>query len=692
MWAVALRTVSDPEEAADALQDAFLAAFRDAGRFRGDAAVTTWLHRIVVNACLDRVRRRAARPSVSIQDDAAVFEAVAPRAADPISAHEATLDITAALQQIPYEQRAALVLVDLMGYAVEDAATVLAVPPGTVKSRAAHGRARLAPLLLHLRNRTSTSLAAREAAYYTQLVARAGNDAPTLVDVGPRHRQDESQPMTGKSVSPGMPEALGADDKRLYFSAQMPMELPAAAEFSLIVRITRRPPRGEVMAPMPPLSIPARGLPVTVILQTPWALTCEESLQQVILVEESGEPPPIRFALRSRETGLHTVRVTAWSGGTFLCELALEISVSPSGRRAEGPLRVARIDDPRSNPGEVTLQITSSDERFVFQLISDSYLGRSVHAESLIAEPGAAVERVIDTLRAMAVGRSGYTGSNRFRWIREAGVGLWNEMVPQAIKEEFWQVHSNISTLSIAADDGIVPWELLYPLAPGHDEGFLVEQFPVLRRTQGQSRRSLLTALDPRFVISANCPGNAREEIASIQRIVGPGDTLDQLDLLLELLDSGSADLLHFACHNHFEVDGGSQIRMGGGPFAPSLLNSAVNQRTLAKSSPLVFMNACRTTGAVPQWTQMAGWAQQFMAAGAGAFIGTLWAVRSESAAAFAESFYSTLRQADQTLGSAVHNARNAARTSRTPDDDLSWLAYSVSGNPSASITMGAPS
>src|SRR5271169_6328914 len=66
LWAVALRTVCDPEEAADALQDGMLSAFRRAGDFRGDSAVTTWLHRIVVNACLDRLRRRAVRPAVMV--------------------------------------------------------------------------------------------------------------------------------------------------------------------------------------------------------------------------------------------------------------------------------------------------------------------------------------------------------------------------------------------------------------------------------------------------------------------------------------------------------------------------------------------------------------------------------------------------------------------------------------------------
>src|SRR5215469_9799863 len=63
LWAVALRTVGDPEDAADALQEAMISAFRRAGDFRGDSAVSTWLHRIVVNAAVDRLRRRPGRTS-----------------------------------------------------------------------------------------------------------------------------------------------------------------------------------------------------------------------------------------------------------------------------------------------------------------------------------------------------------------------------------------------------------------------------------------------------------------------------------------------------------------------------------------------------------------------------------------------------------------------------------------------------
>ncbi|WP_203859540.1 RNA polymerase sigma factor SigM [Plantactinospora mayteni] len=155
LWAVALRTVTDREEAADALQDALLSAHRSAARFRGEAAVTTWLHRIVVNACLDRIRRRQAHPTVPLPDstrpqDAARWQGGVEPAA-PATDHDTTLVVRQALAQLPVEQRAALVLVDLQGYPVAEVAEILGVAEGTVKSRCARGRARLAVLLGHLR-------------------------------------------------------------------------------------------------------------------------------------------------------------------------------------------------------------------------------------------------------------------------------------------------------------------------------------------------------------------------------------------------------------------------------------------------------------------------------------------------------------------------------------------------------------
>ena len=135
-----------------------------------------------------------------------------------------------------------------------------------------------------------------------------------------------------------------------------------------------------------------------------------------------------------------------------------------------------------------------------------------------------------------------------------------------------------------------------------------------------------------------------------------------------------------FACHATYREDGsGGAIAMSGGEFSPIMLESVRTKELLTANRPLVFINACRSAGAVPHFTRMMGWAQQFMPAGAGAFVGTLWDVRSGSAQTFAEAFYSEL-VAGEPLGRAALFARRAI----TDDMDPTWLAYTVYGDPNA--------
>jgi len=154
LWAVAIRTMGSPDDAADGLQDGLIAAYRRAGSFRGDAQVTTWLHRVVVNACLDRLRAAKVRRAEPLPDDVddlgnrgslATSGPVDP--ADEALAGERRRLVLAALARLSAEQRAALVLVDMEGYSVAEAAAILDCAEGTVKSRCSRGRARLADLL-----------------------------------------------------------------------------------------------------------------------------------------------------------------------------------------------------------------------------------------------------------------------------------------------------------------------------------------------------------------------------------------------------------------------------------------------------------------------------------------------------------------------------------------------------------------
>lgn len=141
--AICRRVVAHPEDALDATQEALIAIARRIGSFDGRAAFTTWVYRVATNAALDELRRRRRRP-----EPVDVPEAPSPAPVDPFEGRvEQRLDIDAALRELPEQFRVAVVLRDLcdLDYAV--IASILDVPPGTVRSRIARGRAELARLL-----------------------------------------------------------------------------------------------------------------------------------------------------------------------------------------------------------------------------------------------------------------------------------------------------------------------------------------------------------------------------------------------------------------------------------------------------------------------------------------------------------------------------------------------------------------
>jgi CHAT domain-containing protein len=123
---------------------------------------------------------------------------------------------------------------------------------------------------------------------------------------------------------------------------------------------------------------------------------------------------------------------------------------------------------------------------------------------------------------------------------------------------------------------------------------------------------------------------------------------------------------------------------MGTVPFQPLFLNQHLER--FRSAAPLVFMNACRTGGEAPLYTRLAGWAHSFLAAGVGAFVGSLWEVRDGTARQFAEQFYRALLEG-QDLGAALSIARESVRDEA---GDPTWLAYAFYGDPAATVAWEA--
>ncbi|SCF18226.1 CHAT domain-containing protein [Micromonospora chokoriensis] len=491
-------------------------------------------------------------------------------------------------------------------------------------------------------------------------------------------------PITAPQTSP--PPTVTQVPTRLLV-ARAPTRVPAGQDLSVEVRLVtegRSVHPGGRVAPMPGLIVADGGTPVTVTVHGPAGLHADGPLQQTVLVLPDDDPDPIRFGFAARTTGLHRVDVTAWAGGTFLAEVSVEVSVADGGPFRDGQPRVAALGAPQARPGEVTLEVRFDGSRHTFQLRSDVALFAPV-VESVTNAPNAAVEHTIRELQQLAGGGSRYSPAMTREVIRSAGIQLWSELVPADVRDQFWEVRADMSAFTIATDHDVVPWELLHPLSAQQDEGFLVEQVPVVRRTYGQHRNAKIGLRNPRFVVPPKAPTGAYEEVTTIRAILGAADSepITRADELLALINSGELGATHFACHNTFSSDG-SFIDLDGGRFKPALLAEASIRKALTETGPLVFINACRSAGVAPTYTRMLGWAQQFMSSGAGAFVGTLWAVRSDSSARFATAFYESLA-GGATLGAAAL----AARVGQQDDPlDPTWLAYTVYGDPFATAAV----
>jgi RNA polymerase sigma-70 factor (ECF subfamily) len=144
VFALCRRIMSNQADAQDATQEALIAIVRGLPRFDDRSSFSTWSFRVATNACLDELRRRRRRPDPGLpDDDRSVIDVdmAAPGLADQVVAR---LSVDQAMQGLPIEFRAAVVLRDICGLDYAEIAEVLEIPPGTVRSRIARGRNLLA--------------------------------------------------------------------------------------------------------------------------------------------------------------------------------------------------------------------------------------------------------------------------------------------------------------------------------------------------------------------------------------------------------------------------------------------------------------------------------------------------------------------------------------------------------------------
>jgi RNA polymerase sigma-70 factor (ECF subfamily) len=157
MLAVARRFLRSESDAADAVQEAFVSAFRSIGRFAGDSRLSTWLHRITVNAALMRLRSESRRPAASLEDLQPRFDDTGHHAAavpswspGPVSEAESAelrRRVRERIDELPEPHRTVLLLRDIEEFDTERTAELLGITPGAVKTRLHRARLALRTLL-----------------------------------------------------------------------------------------------------------------------------------------------------------------------------------------------------------------------------------------------------------------------------------------------------------------------------------------------------------------------------------------------------------------------------------------------------------------------------------------------------------------------------------------------------------------
>jgi hypothetical protein len=473
-----------------------------------------------------------------------------------------------------------------------------------------------------------------------------------------------------------------------YLVGQCPESVAVGKPFSLLasinlasIKVAASPTSAELEL----FDVPSEGQDVVLVMYAP-GLRVLSDHQQTVHVPADADSRPVRFELRADTPGPAKVSITAWISGTHLGELHVEI---PAERdRAPGPHRevVAEITtQPTAGAVSLVVRYDPSQQAYRFEFRDED--NPNEVPSNLAYDPGPVVEELIADLDSLAAGRSGYSANQTRDYLVNAGARLWQQLVPGQLREQFWDRQHRIRQLTILADKDAVPWELLYPMDPGHDAGFLVEQFPVTRAIFGWRPGRTLRLQPARFVLPEGSLQEAAAEVEAMRRLLDPGQApsavISALTPLTDLVGSGKFGLLHFACHNTYEPVGGSSIRLGRARFTPTLLEVAAIQKALQASAPTVFINACRSAGLAATYNRLDGWASKFLEAGAAVFIGSLWAVSDGASREFAEELYRYLKHG-YTLGDAVMEARLAA--AGTPDDPT-WLAYTVYGDPGATIS-----
>jgi hypothetical protein len=456
------------------------------------------------------------------------------------------------------------------------------------------------------------------------------------------------------------------------------------------------------------------------------SLSVENDAIEVLRGSEQSVDPPAAgaprtgmFAVKAVRAGVTRIAVTFRQGGTDLGIIGLAVEVVAANARTDRTTSAVKAaprdladDDKLALIIEQRVEERNGVVEISFEYILHSEaLGlpyRKLRSEPLLdkgdgkaASVLAFVERIYE--RVTQELKSQDDLKQLQREARALGVALCKELFDPAVARVLWPLRDKIKLIQVVSWEPYIPWEMVRLSDPDTgdiDDRFLAEYGLV--RTLSDEPPSLALPMKEWAYMGATFPMGTFERVGAEldyftnttpgslrARGIEPSNVEAKRDAFYDALAEGRFDVLHLSCHAespHQQIDRASLII--GDETAPGETQARLvevdtitvqAEARLKARRPIVFLNACETGRIGAVLTAWGGWPNVFLRAGAGAFVGSSWAVRDKPAAVFATAFYNSLLD-----GGTLAEAASAARAEAKKLGDVSWLAYKVYGHPRA--------
>lgn len=523
-----------------------------------------------------------------------------------------------------------------------------------------------------------------------------------------------------------VPEAAAAPagvTTQFYTDVRFPKRVKIRETMPLFVRLTLTPQEeSRTKDTVIPVHFPDPAKPelLEVVLHAPGFEEEFDAYQRILVAYAKQNSELVAFSLRAVEEGTHLITLDFYKDGVHLGSARLNVEVNATG---QGSGRLADVETPSLDlqltnvprPADLELRVIYDAKKHLLQYMLHStnpevgYHWLPVGEQELSEEQ---IRKLIqesfavfsELARLSAATADPAKLQEYYKRVERTGRLLWDYLVPDAFKEEYVNLEElgaadTVRTVLITTDEPWIPWEMVKPYREDPrtrrrvEFPFLSERFQISRWLVGYGPFGRAKVENVALVVpklNLQYTGGEGDSFAAMKaRNVAVSEPLKTRSAVLNLLRNGSAQLLHFATHAYFNEDApnASAVVLEDGRLTPDDLSDTDVINALRDLRPIVFLNACESGRLDFRMSGLSGWAEQLVRqVRATAFIGTLWEVRDDLAAAFSVKFYAELLDG-KTIGESFHAARLHVKA--LDETNPTWLAYTLYANPNTRVEWG---